>query len=105
MLQHLGDGDAPLDIAIEHQPNQVKILFRHDVRYSQVVVHDLVDGVEGILFIDDCVEEDAECPDVLLLATIRQTTENFGRGVICEVDVRRSLTRSSDPESALFKRC
>ena len=82
MLQNLGDGDAPLDIAIEHQPNQVKILLRHDVWYSQVVVHDLIDAIEGILLVHDGVEEDTEGPDVLFFAAVCLTGKHFWGSVI-----------------------
>jgi len=34
------------------------------------MVHDLVDGVERVLLVDDGVEQDAESPDVLFLAAI-----------------------------------
>lgn len=83
VLQNLGDGDASLDIAIEHQANQVQILFGHDIRYSQVVVHDLINAIEGILLVHNGVEKDSESPDVLLFAAIRLTGKNLWSSVIC----------------------
>jgi hypothetical protein len=46
------------------------------------VIHDLVDGVEWVLLVDDGVEQDTEGPDILLFAAVRQAAEDFGGGVI-----------------------
>jgi hypothetical protein len=34
------------------------------------MVHNLIDGVEGILFVDDGVEKDTEGPNILLFASV-----------------------------------
>ena len=47
------------------------------------MVEDLVDAVEGILLVDECVEQDAERPDVLLLALVALALQDFGSGIIC----------------------
>ena len=47
------------------------------------MVEDLVDAVKGVLLVDERVEEDAEGPDVLLLAAVGLALENFGGCVIC----------------------
>lgn len=49
------DGDAAFDIAVEHFADEVDAVFGQDVWDAEVVVHDLVDGVEGIFFVDDRV--------------------------------------------------
>ena len=82
MFQDLRNRDSPLDVTVEHQANEVKVLFRHDVRYSQVVVHNLVDTVEWILLVDNRVEKDAEGPHILLFAAVRLAGEHFGCSVI-----------------------
>jgi hypothetical protein len=46
------------------------------------MIHDLVDGVEGVFFVDDGVEEDAEGPDVLFFATVGAAGEDFGGCVV-----------------------
>lgn len=70
MLHHRLNPNSPLDIPIQHLPNEVQIFVTHNVRYAKVVVHDLVDAVEGVLFVHDGVEEDAEGPDVLFFAAV-----------------------------------
>jgi hypothetical protein len=47
------------------------------------MVHDLVDAVEGVFLVYDCVEQDAEGPDVLLFAAVGGPGEDFRGGVIC----------------------
>lgn len=59
MLEHGLDTDTAIDIAVEHFPDQVDTVLAHDVGDAEVVVHDLVDGVEGVLLVDDGVEQDA----------------------------------------------
>ena len=47
------------------------------------MIHDLVDTVEGILLVDEGVKEDAQGPDILFLAAIGFSLEDFGGCVIC----------------------
>jgi hypothetical protein len=46
------------------------------------VVHDLVDAVEGVLLVDDGVEQNAQRPDVLLFTAVWLACEDFRRGVV-----------------------
>jgi hypothetical protein len=46
------------------------------------MVHDLVDAIEGVFLVYDCVEQDTQGPDVLLFATVGGAGEDFGGGVI-----------------------
>src|SRR5215470_9847336 len=62
MFQHLTNRDSLIDIAVEHQPYKIDAGFTHDVRYAQVVIHDLVDAVEGIFLVEDSVEQDSQSP-------------------------------------------
>lgn len=87
MLQHLADRDPLLDIAIEHQPNQVDALLAHDPRHPQIVVHDLVNAVKRVLLVDDGVQQDTERPHILLFATVRSACEHFRCRVICCMSV------------------
>lgn len=49
------DADTPLDVAVQHLADEVNAVFAHDIRYAQVVIHNLVDAVEWIFLIHDCV--------------------------------------------------
>lgn len=46
------------------------------------MVEDLVDVVEGVLLVDDRVQQDAEGPDILFLAAVGLALEDFGGSVI-----------------------
>ena len=46
------------------------------------MVEDLVDAVKGVLLVDERVEEDAEGPDVLLLAAVRLALQDLGGRVV-----------------------
>jgi len=83
MVQNLTYRDPLLDIPIEHQAYKVDALLAHDPRHSEVVIHDLVYTIERILFVNDGVEQDAQGPDVLLLAAVSAAREDFGGGVVC----------------------
>ncbi len=82
MRQHPLNRQPLLHIPIEHPADQVDALVADGVRHAQVAVHDLVDGVEGVLLVDDGVQQDAQRPDVLLLAAVGPAREDFGGGVI-----------------------
>ena len=49
------DANTPLDVPVQHLADEVNAVFAHDIRYAQVVVHDLVDAVEWVLLIHNCV--------------------------------------------------
>lgn len=85
MLQHLADRNPLLDITVQHQSDQVNALLAHDPRNAQVVVHNLVNGVERIFLVDDGVQQDTEGPHILLFATVRATSEDLWGGVVCEM--------------------
>lgn len=82
MLQHLTDRDSLIDIAVEHQPNKIDTGLTHDVRYAQVVIHNLIDAVERVFLVDDGVEQDPQSPDILFFAAVGLSGEDFRRGVI-----------------------
>jgi len=83
MLQHAANRDPLLDIAIEHQPDQINTLLAHDPGDAQVVVHNFVNAIKGIFLVDDGVEQDTEGPDVLFLTTVRFAGEDLGSCVVC----------------------
>ena len=83
MAHHIRDPDPALHVPVEHQADQVDTLLAHDKGHAQVLVHDLIDAVEGVFLVDDGVEEDAERPDVLFAAVVGLAGEDFGSGVVC----------------------
>ena len=87
MLHDLSDSIPLVHLAIEHRLDEIDRGFAHDPRNAQLVVHNLIDAVEWILFVDKGVKQDAKGPDILLLASIRFTLQNFGCGVILYADV------------------
>lgn len=84
MLQHAFNADSATHISVEHCADQIDAVFTHDIWNAKVPVHDLVDAVERVLFIDDRVEQDAKRPDVLLFAAVRFSSKDFGGCVIWE---------------------
>jgi 5-methylcytosine-specific restriction endonuclease McrBC regulatory subunit McrC len=82
MRQNLININPLVHIAIQHLADQINALVANRVRHAQVAVHDLVDAVEGVLLVDDGVQQDAQGPDVLLFAAVGLTCEDFGGGVI-----------------------
>jgi len=57
MLHDLLDRDSGIHISVQHCANQVDTIIAHHVGNSKVPVHDFVNAVEGILFVDDSVKE------------------------------------------------
>ena len=82
MLDDLGDGQAAIDIAIEHGLDEIDAGLAHDPGDAEFVVHDLVDAVKRVFLVHERVQQDAQRPHVLLLAAVRLALQHFGRGVI-----------------------
>ncbi len=59
-----------IDIAVQHRLDELDARLAHDPGYAEFVVENFVDAVEGVFFVDEGVEQDAQGPDVLLLATV-----------------------------------
>lgn len=83
MLGYLRDIGALSDIAVEHASDEVDALVAESERYAQITIHDLIDAVEWILLVDDGVKQDAECPNILLFATVRFASQHFRSCIIC----------------------
>lgn len=72
VVKHFSNGKSVVNVAIEHGADEVNaVLRKRKEGDAEWVVKDLVDVVEGILFVDDRVEENTQSPDILFLATIR----------------------------------
>jgi hypothetical protein len=72
VLKHFSNGETVVNVAIQHCADEVNAIFRERKEGdSKGVVEDLIDVVEGVLFVDNCVKEDSQGPDVLFLASIR----------------------------------
>lgn len=78
MLNNFRDRKPIVDIAIQHFANEINAVFgERQKRDAQRVVKDFVNVVERVFFIDNRVQEDAQCPDVLFLAAVRLALENL----------------------------
>ena len=53
MLEDIRNADSALDVTVQHLANQIKTVFAHDIWYAQVVVHNFVNTVEGVLLVDN----------------------------------------------------
>lgn len=82
MLQHLRNVGALGQVAVEHAPDEVDALGAHGKGHAQVVVHNLVDAIKGILLVDDGIQEDAQRPHVLRFAAIGLPSQDFGGSVV-----------------------
>jgi hypothetical protein len=47
------------------------------------MIHNLIDAVEWVFLVNDCVEQDAKGPDVLFFAAVGMAGEDFRGCVIC----------------------
>lgn len=70
MLQNLNDVEPLRHIAVEHVADEIDAVLTDSVRHAQVAIHYLVDAVKGVLLVDDGIQENAQCPYVLLLAVV-----------------------------------
>jgi hypothetical protein len=82
MLENLVDVVSLRQIPVKHLADKVDALVADRVRYPQVAIHDLVDAVEGILLVYNSIEENAEGPHILLLASVWLSGKNFGGCVV-----------------------
>lgn len=87
MLQHTLDIDPSLHITVQHSSDQINAVIAHNIRHSQIVIHDFVNAVEWVLLIDNGIQKDAKGPNILLLAAVRMASENFRGGVVYELTV------------------
>jgi len=53
MLEYAFDVNPAIHISIEHCADQINAVFAHYVWYTEVSVHNLVDAVERIFFVND----------------------------------------------------
>ena len=84
MLHYLPDTQPSIHIPLQHASDQIDTTLTHDPRNAELMIHDFVDAVKGVFFIDESVKEDAEGPDVLFFAAVRFPLQYFRGGVICE---------------------
>lgn len=49
------------------------------------MIHNLVDAVKGIFFVNEGIEENAEGPDVLFFAAVGLPLKNFRGRVVCNL--------------------
>jgi hypothetical protein len=70
VVQHLLDGVSLGNVPVEHSPDEIDAFVADCVRHAQVTVHYLIDAVEWVLLVHDGVQEDAQRPNILLLASV-----------------------------------
>ena len=70
VIQHLLDSRSRAHVPVQHLFDEIDTWLTHHVWDSQVAIHDLVDAVERVLFVDYGVEENTKGPDVLLFAVV-----------------------------------
>lgn len=81
--------NPPLHITIQHLSNQINAILAHNIRYPQIMVHNLVNTVERVLFVHDGIQEDAQSPNILLLSSVRVAAKDFGGGVVYDGSLAR----------------
>lgn len=85
MFHHLGDSQPLIDVPVQHLSDQIDaILGKREKWDSKRVVQDLVDVVEGILFIYDRIQKYAKGPHILLFASVGFALKDLRGGVICQ---------------------
>lgn len=95
VLEHLGNGQTVVNVAVQHLPDQINAGFREGKEgNAEGVVEDLIDIVEWILLVDDCVQQDAQRPNVLFLAAVGFTLEDLGGSIVCTKKVSPGLSNS-----------
>lgn len=82
MRGNLRNAGPLIHITIQHPSDQINTILRNHKRHAQIMVHDLVNAVEGVLLVEDGVEQDTEGPDVLFEAVVGRAGEDFGRCVV-----------------------
>jgi hypothetical protein len=73
MLQDLSNSNPLINIPIQHQSHKINASIAHNIRYSEIMIHNLVDRIERVFFVDDGVEEDTEGPYILFFASVGLT--------------------------------
>lgn len=83
VLHDLRNGQSVIDIAIEHPSDQVDTLFGEwQEGDPKRVIQDLIDIIERVFLVHNCVEENAQGPDVLFFASVGLALKHFRRSVI-----------------------
>lgn len=83
VLEHLGDGQTVVDIAVQHLADQIDAGFGEGKEGdAQGLIEDFVDVVEWVLLVDDRVQQDTQSPDILFLAAVGFALEDLGGCVI-----------------------
>ena len=86
MFHDLTDCQPLIDIPVQHRLDQVNARVTQDPRDPELVVHYLINAVEGVLLIDEGVKKDTQGPDILFLAAVGFSLQDFWSCVICPID-------------------
>jgi hypothetical protein len=83
MRQDVLDAQALGDVAVQHHADELDARLAHDPGHTQIAVEDLVYTIERVLLVDQRVQQNAERPHVLFLATVARALEDLGRSIVC----------------------
>ena len=84
MLYNLGDGETVVDVSVKHPPDQVNAILRKRQEWdSKRVVQNLIDVIEWVFFVNDCVKQNTKSPDILLFASVGFALQDLRRRIIC----------------------
>lgn len=83
MLEHLGDGQTVVNVAVQHLADQIDAgVGEREEGDAEGLIEDLVDIVEWVLLVNDRVQQDTQSPDILFLAAVGFALEDLGGRVI-----------------------
>lgn len=86
MLHNFRDGQAVINISIQHPSNKVYTVFRERQEgNSKGMIEDFIDIVERILFVNNRIEKDSQGPDILLFPSVRFALKDFRRCIVFTV--------------------
>lgn len=70
MLHDLSDGKSLVNVAVQHGFDEIDGVVAHDPGNAKFVIHDLIDAVKRIFFVDKRVEQNTKGPDILFFAAV-----------------------------------
>lgn len=82
MLHNLRDRVSLVDVPIEHGFDQIDGCVTHNPRDAELVVHDFVDAVKRVFFVDESVQQNTERPHILFSAPVGFTLQHLGRCIV-----------------------
>jgi hypothetical protein len=83
VFHNFGDRNSFVNIPVQHFPDKVNArLGERDKGHSEGVVEDFINVVKWVFLVDDGVEKNSQCPDILLLASVSFALKDFWCSII-----------------------